>query len=149
MAVLKTASGTQVHKKQSTARSKTASDTPIHKEQSIAESETTTFPPVSQSSRTVSSCEGKDKDSSGARHPPHKDDETADRLHNPLTMRVPAQSYVTRQSTFKETPLGYKPTHSRRLKERSREIKVVITCHVFDLLFGSSNIIKMNIVTRL
>ena len=146
MAELKTASDTQVHKKQNTARSKTGRDTPIHKEQ---ESETTTFPPVSQSSYTVCSCEGKDKDTSGARHPPHKDDEAADRLHNPPTMRVPAQSYVTRQSTFKETPLGYKPTHSRRLKERSREIKVVITCHVFDLLFRSSNIIKTYIVTML
>ena len=132
MAGLKTASGTQVHKKQSTAESKAVSDTPIHKEQTIAELETTTFPPVSQSSHTVSSCERRDKVTSGARHPPHKDDETADRLHDPPTMRVPAQSYVTRQSTFKETPLGYKPTHSRRLKERSREIKV-ITCHIFDL----------------
>ena len=137
---------------------KTDSGTPVRKEQSIAESETTQFPPVSQTSHTVGSCEEKDKDERAAHHPPHKDNQTADHLRAPPTMRVPAQSYVTRQtadhlrapptmrvpaqsyvtrrSTFKDTPLGYKPTHSRRQKNRSNETKVM-TCHI--LISRTSN----------
>ena len=115
---------------------KTYSGSPVRKEQSIAESETTQFPPVSQNSHTVGSCEGKGKDECAAHHPPHKDNQTADHLRAPPTMRVPAQSYVTRQSTFKDTPLGYKPTHSRRQKNRSSETKVM-TCYI--LISRTSN----------
>ena len=120
--------------------SKTDSGSQVQKEQNIAESETTQFPPVSQSSHTVGSCEGKGKDERAAHHLPHKDNQTADRLQDPPTMRVPAQSYVTRQSTFKDTPLGYKPTHSRRRKDRSSETKVT-TCHILisSIQLSSSN----------
>lgn len=76
--------------------------------QTISESETPKLPPLphhtTSQAQTVNG---------GAVKPPsHQGDGPFCGLATPAA-RVPAQSYVTRQSTFKEAPLGYKLTHTR------------------------------------
>lgn len=76
--------------------------------QTISESETPKLPPLPH--HTASQAQNVN---GGAVKPPsHQGGEPSCGLPMP-TARVPAQSYITRQSTFKEAPLGYKPTHTR------------------------------------
>lgn len=74
----------------------------------ISESETPKLPPLPH--HTASQAQSVN---GGAVKPPsHQGGGPSCGLATP-TARVPAQSYVTRQSTFKEAPLGYKPNHTR------------------------------------
>jgi len=77
--------------------------------QTISESETPKLPPLPH--HTTS--QAQNVNGATVKHPSHQGDELACGLPMP-TVRVPAQSYITRQSTFKEAPLGYKPTHTRK-----------------------------------
>jgi len=87
--------------------------------QTISESETPKLPPLPH--HTAS--QAQNVNGGAVKHPSHQGGEPSCGLATPAA-RVPAQSYVTRQSMFKEAPLGYKPTHTRKQGAAAGKVRV-------------------------